>query len=317
MNEHEQRAILTICLTAAFADGNKTEEERSQIRRIFDNLAPNSTIDLPGLYQEVLLKQRTLEEATATLTSHEMRQLAYEMAVCVCDADGVQSDTEKQFLQHLCSSLALDSQTAQAFESKADVIADTPINDGGELVPLTTTTNNETVVSKVELDKMILNYSILNGALELLPQSLASMGILPLQMKMVYRIGKAYNYELDRGHIKDFAATLGVGLTGQYIEQMGRKLIGGLLGKMAGGLIGGLGNTAVGSAFSFATTYALGQVAQQYYAGGRTIQVNQLKDMFTSLLDQGKNLQTRYADEIKQKANTIDVNQIVELVRQK
>ena len=45
---------------------------------------------------------------------------------------------------------------------------------------------------------MILNYSILNGALELLPQSMASMAIIPLQMKMVYRIGKEHGYELDR-----------------------------------------------------------------------------------------------------------------------
>ncbi|MCK7498350.1 MAG: hypothetical protein MZW92_52755 [Comamonadaceae bacterium] len=54
---------------------------------------------------------------------------------------------------------------------------------------------------------MILNYAILNGALELLPDSLASMAIIPLQMKMVYRIGKSYGYELDRGHVKDFLAT--------------------------------------------------------------------------------------------------------------
>ena len=80
---------------------------------------------------------------------------------------------------------------------------------------------------------MILNYSILNGALELLPQSLASMAIIPLQMKMVYRIGKSHGYELDRGHIKDFIATLGVGLTSQYVEQFGRKLVGGLLGRSA------------------------------------------------------------------------------------
>jgi hypothetical protein len=54
-----------------------------------------------------------------------------------------------------------------------------------------------------EVDKMILNYAILNGALELLTDSLATMAIIPLQMKMVYRIGKAHGYELDRGHIKE------------------------------------------------------------------------------------------------------------------
>jgi uncharacterized protein (DUF697 family) len=170
-------------------------------------------------------------------------------------------------------------------------------------------------VDTAELDKMVLNYALLNGALELLPQSLASMAILPLQTKMVYRIGKAYGYELDSGHIKEFAATLGVGLAGQYVEQVGRKLIGGMLRK-AGGALGWLGGAATGSVFSFATTYALGHVARQYYAGGRTIDTARLRQMFASLLEQGKSLQTSYAGAIQQRARTIDMGQIVGLVRQ-
>ena len=163
----------------------------------------------------------------------------------------------------------------------------------------------------------MLNYSILNGALELLPQSLASMAILPLQMKMVYSIGKAHGYELDREHIKDFAATLGVGMTGQYVEQMGRKLFGGLLGKLGGGLLGGLGSAATGAAFSFATTYALGKVAQQYYGNGRSIDAAQLKQVFAQMFAQGKQLQTQYTAQIEQKAQTIDVGQIIDMVKQK
>ena len=50
-----------------------------------------------------------------------------------------------------------------------------------------------------EQDRVILNYAILNGALELLPDSLASMAIISLQMKMMYRIGKSYGFDLDRG----------------------------------------------------------------------------------------------------------------------
>ncbi len=149
-----------------------------------------------------------------------------------------------------------------------------------------------------------------------MPQSLASMAILPLQMKMVYRIGKAHGYELDRGHIKDFAATLGVGFTGQYLEQMGRKLIGGLLGKIGGGLLGGVGKAGVGAAFSFATTYALGQVAMKYYAGGRTIDAAQLKQVFESLFAKGRSLQMSHAGDIRQRASTLDISQITALVRQ-
>jgi len=40
---------------------------------------------------------------------------------------------------------------------------------------------------------------------------------IPLQMKMVYRIGKSYGFDLDRGHIKDFLATAGVGMASQYV----------------------------------------------------------------------------------------------------
>ncbi len=306
---------MMICLMAAFADGGKDEREREQIRRIAEGLAPGTEIDLPGLYQDVLLKRRTLEEAAAGLTNPELRQLAYEMAVCVCDADGVQNPAETAFLERLRTALALEAKPAHDFAKEADELARTPLAAGSESAA-TAATGAQTAVDTKELDQMVLKYSILNAALELLPQSLASMAILPLQMKMVYSIGKAYGYDLDQGHIKDFAATLGVGLTGQYVEQIGRKLLGGLFKKVGGGMLGGLGKSATGSAFSFATTYALGQVARHYYASGRTIDVNQLKPIFSSLLEQGSSLQTRYSGEIQEKARTLDIKQLAGLVRQ-
>lgn len=315
MNEQEQKSVLTVCLMAAFADGGKNEQERAQVRRIFESLAPGGAMDLPGLYQDVLLKRRTLEEAVAGLTTQETRLLAYETAVCVCDADGIPNEAETAFLERLRIVLKLDAAPARAFDRQAEEIAAAPLAPAAAPAPGALGGGTQAVVDTAELDKMVLNYALLNGALELLPQSLASMAVLPLQTKMVYRVGKAYGYELDSGHIKDFAATLGVGLAGQYVEQIGRKLIGGML-KKAGGTLGRLGSAATGSAFSFATTYALGQVAKQYYAGGRTIDTTQLRQMFASLLEQSKSLQANYSGEIQQRARTIDISQIVGLVRQ-
>ena len=314
MNEQGHKGILTICLMAAFADGSKDEREREQIKRISESLAPGAAIDLPGLYQAVLLKRCTLDDAVASLGTPGERQLAYEMAVCICDSHGTPCAAESAFLDRLQTALSLDGDYAQSFAKEAAEIAETPLAPSADLADAEKPVGADS--SAAELDKLVLNYSILNGALELLPQSLASMAILPLQMKMVHRIGKAHGYELDRGHIKDFAATLGVGLTGQYLEQMGRKLFSGLFKKVGGGMLGGLAGTATGSAFSFATTYALGHVARQYYAGGRTLDMNQLKQVFTSLMDQGKGMQGRYSNEIQQKAQTIDMGQIVKLVRQ-
>lgn len=307
MTAAEQQAILAISLHAAFADGSKDSREREQIKQIAEGLAPDGSINMPALYQDVLLKRRTLEQSTALVESADSRQLAYEMAVCVCDADGVRSAAENAFLESLRVLLRIDPEQAQSFAEDADALAAAPL----VAVPMDTGPSVDTQA----LDKSVLNYAILNGALELLPQSLASMAILPLQMKMVYSIGKAHGYELDREHIKDFAATLGVGMTGQYVEQMGRKLLGGLLGKVAGGMLGSLGSAATGAAFSFATTYALGKVAQQYYGNGRSIDAAQLKQVFAQMFAQGKQMQGQYRAQIEQKAQTIDVTQLLSMVK--
>lgn len=309
MTPNEQHAILTISFLAAFTDGGKDDRERDQLKQIAAGMPAIDGFNITTIYQDVLFKRSTLEQSAGQLQSIESKQLAYEMAVCVCDADGVRNDSENAFLERLRQLLDMNSAQAQTFAKQADELASVPL----QTLPV----ESKSTIDNAALDKSVLNYSILNGALELLPQSMASMAILPLQMKMVYAIGKAHGYELDSTHIKDFAATLGVGLTGQYVEQMGRKLLGGLLGKVAGRMIGGLGSAATGVAFSFATTYALGKVAQKYYGNGRNINAEQLKTVFAEMFSQGKQLQTQYTAQIEQKAQTIDVNQIIDMVKSK
>jgi hypothetical protein len=67
---------------------------------------------------------------------------------------------------------------------------------------------------------------------------------------------------------------------------------------------------------TFATTYAIGRVAQRYYAGGRTLDTATLKQTFTGLLDEARGLAPRYRQQIEQKASTIDVRSLASLVKQ-
>jgi uncharacterized protein (DUF697 family)/tellurite resistance protein len=328
MNAADQNALLTIALLAAFADGGKGDAERAEVKRVAESLG-DAQINMAALYQDVLLKRATVASAAAAVSSPELKQLAFELAVGVCDADGLRNDAETRFLAELGQALGLTQPQMAGPAATADALAVMPLEDiigkpaGAAAATAATAAAASAgpVVASVasrsdaELDKMILNYSILNGALELLPQSMASMAIIPLQMKMVYRIGKSHGYDLDRGHIKDLLATMGVGLTGQYLEEIGRKVIGGLLGKVAGRMAGGLARGATGAAFSFATTYALGQVARRYYAGGRTMSTQMLKDAYASTLTQAKGLQAQYAPQIEQQARTVDVSRIVQMVR--
>ncbi len=325
MTLDEQKSILTIALYAAFADGAKDERERQEVRRIAEALAEQSEQpDLSRLYQDVLLGRVSLEAACAGLTERATRQLAYEMSVCVCDADGLQSAAESRFLDQLKDFLQLDAAQTDAFDREEQAIVQLRESVTAQPSPDATAVGGIATApapaaprtpSEADVDKSILRYALFNGALELLPQSWASMAIIPLQIKMVYEVGQAHGVELDQGHIKEFIAAAGVGLTSQYLEQFGRKLLAGVLGKAAGKIFGKVGAAATGMAFSFATTYALGHLARRYYAGGRTMSTQVLRDTFQNLLEPAKQLQTQYLPQIRQQAETIDMQRVMEMIR--
>jgi hypothetical protein len=79
--------------------------------------------------------------------------------------------------------------------------------------------------------------------------------------------------------------------------------------------LGGLGRAATGVAFSFATTYALGQVAKRYYAGGRVMSTALLQESFQNLLTPAKQLQTQYLPQIQAQAQSLNMGKVLAMVR--
>jgi uncharacterized protein (DUF697 family)/tellurite resistance protein len=311
MTDPEIRAVLSVALMAAFADGRNDDRERDAVKRLADELA-QGRIDVAGIYQSVLLTRPALADVVAPLASPEAKQYAYELAVGIVHADGQHTPAEAAFLSSLAAALGLAAPAAAAIVGDANAVA------GAAALPAVAApapaATGKVLPEAATLDKMIVDASITNAALELLPESLASMAILPLQMRLVYRIGQAYGYELGAEHAKDFLATLGVGLAGQYLEQFGRKLLGGLLGGVAGGIGRAIGDQTASSGLTFATTWAIGQVARQYYASGRMLDADKLKAAFGPMLGDAKALAGRYAGEIEQRAKTIDLKSLPALI---
>jgi uncharacterized protein (DUF697 family)/tellurite resistance protein len=306
MNPQDSRPILTIALMAAFADGLKDERERAAVRRVAEALGPEAGVDLPALYTQVLVSKPDLAQVAAALQSSDMRQLAYEMALGVCEADGSQGPEESEFLARLAAALGLpESVTGRVRRGAAELSGAAAAAEAQ--APVAGAVLGKASMPDAGMDQVILKAAITNAALELLPESLASMAIIPLQLRLVYRIGRSYGYEMDMANAKDFLATAGVGLTGQYLEQFGRKLLGGLLG--------GIGRQAASSAMSFATTYAIGRVAQRYYAAGRTIDAATLKQTFLAMLEEAKGLAPRYQGQIEQLSGTIDTRSLASLIK--
>ncbi|WP_396441037.1 DUF533 domain-containing protein [Limnohabitans sp.] len=343
INAPTQQALLAIMVHAAMADGDKSQAERDFVRDLSLQLdEQGGAKQLAQAVQAALLGRMSAQQAAAQLQDPMHRQLAYEWATAVCHADGLCSPAEEAFLQRLKTDLQMGKAEAEpeatthtqalaraayaeeaaaplhapaAIAALPSAVAVLPNTQAAPTAPTAPATPAVPAVDNAAIDRSIINYAILNGALELLPQSWASMAIIPLQIKMVYRVGQAHGVSLDQGHIKEFIAAAGVGLTSQYIEEFGRKLLGGLLGKAGGKLLGGLGSQATGMAFSFASTYALGHLAKRYYAGGRVMSTDLLRQTYQGLLGSGKTLQQQHLGDIQARASTLDAGEVMRMVR--
>lgn len=297
LTETQEEALVALCLFAAFADGEKSDVERGEVRRLAEAFQDNLTL---AVSQKILSGKLSLAEAVQALTEPAHRLLAYEMALGVCEADGAISPAERTFLDDLRDRFTLTPPRAAELEKPVDAIAQAPLGDQ----PASTDNSG-----------MILRYAILNGALELLPDSLATMAIIPLQMKMVYRVGKSHGVSLDAGHIKEFAAAAGLGMASQVAEGFARKFAKGLMRKLAGKTGGKIADQAAGSAFSFASTYALGLMADRYYSSGRSLTPDQMRTGFQSLLGQARTLHGQVLPQIQDRAKSLDAGSLVGLLR--
>lgn len=322
MTPDQATALATLTLFAAFADGTQSDPERASVKDVITSLGnPN----LSTILRTVVFKETTPAAQAALLDTEELRNLAWESALTVIEADGATSPAERTFLDDLATHLKRPLSSSQNDIELANSLHHNPTLAPIPLPPLPPLSTLPAVSPLpqpaasdprlAETDATVLKYAILTAAVELLPQNLATLAIIPLQTKMVHGIGNTFGHSLSTSSIKEFVATIGIGMTGQVIEQHARKL----LGSLAGRFLGGLGKTAVnwstGPALTFATTYSMGMVAKQYYAGGRTLSAINLRTLYAENLERAKTLYTQYEPQIQQTARTTHPTSLLQSLR--
>jgi len=131
--------------------------------------------------------------------------------------------------------------------------------------------------------------------------SLATMAIIPVQMRLVYRVGQAYGYELDRGHVRDLLATLGVGLTSQYLRTGAGASWRACWARSAGACSAAWAARSPGPR-SPSPRPTRWQVARRYYGNGPVLDTAQLKEGLLLHARRGQGPAVRYAGQIEQRA---------------
>lgn len=325
MLDTDRDPIVAICLLAALADGERSPEEQAQFKRIAARLGADED---SGLSVRAQNGELTVAEAVERLGSDEGRAAVYEMAASVVYADGAANSAELAFLAQLRRALPESPSTAPPFHQEIETLAlaplagplpdTTPGTARGE-APRHSQAGIPALTHDTALDEMIRKQALLTGALELLPQNLASLAIIPLQMRLVYRIGKDFGHELDAPQIKDLIGAMGIGAAAQVLDGMARRILGGLgrglFGRTIGGIVGGTAGAAAGASVSFVTTYALGHAAKQYYDQGRSLSAEDLRALFERFKGEAEALVPKVQEEIHVQASHLDLQRILALVR--
>lgn len=307
MTSREHEALATIALLAAQADGRR---EPAEIERMSAVFATFGGAGAAGVHARVALGNAALEGEAAALTTPALREAAWELALGVCSAGGEPNAAEKTFLARLRAALGLPAEPGAASPVTAlAAVTGPPPAPSAPPAPAAPAGNDAAIDAKIE------QAAILAGALELLPQNLATLGVVPVQVKLVADVGALSGHAVDAGHAKELLATVGLGLSGQAIEGFARRFLGGLAGRLAGRGIGALVGAATSAAATFAATWAIGQVARSWYASGRTLDRADLEATFQRELEQGRAKFGQLEDAVTERARSIRLPDLAGLGR--
>lgn len=285
MNPQDTQIIITIAALAANADGALGHEERLSIISAAERLGVPG--DDPRL-NEVMSGTGNVAQLAHALSTEEARIAAYDVAAAVCHADGPPNATESAFLSSLSRELGAKEPSAEGAAALGAAAQAASVPPAG--------------AAPHDADAFILDQAMLTAAADLLPQSFATLAILPLQLRMVYSIGQRHGQALDMSQVKDLAAVVGIGAAGNLMEGVVRGVFGSVGRGLLGGLLGSAAGAAAGVAVTFATTYALGHAAEQYYAQGRTLSAGDLRALFSRFQGEAGTVYPRVESRIRELA---------------
>lgn len=310
MNEQSAQAIVTIASIAAMADGEHNAEEREQVAAVasrlgvtLDTVVINDAAEAPIAAAQVARR----------LDDDDAREAAYRVASAVCSADGYVNTRETMFLHSLARSLDIDAAAMEADMATAAQAVDAWLHT--EQASASGTARGTGGANAESLEEFILDQAMLTAALELLPDKIANLGIVPLQLRLVHTIGERSGAAGNGTQVRELMATLGIGIAAQVMETVVRRTLGGLGRGLLGGLFGGAAGVAAGGAVTFASTYALGHAARQYYAQDRTLSSAGLKALYNKMRADGTEMYPRVQERITRLARGNSFQSIMDSVR--
>ena len=289
MNEIESVASLKVLVCIAKADRAITTEERA----VLDEAVRNAK--LPGnLSSQTLLDGNyDFDAILREITSQEGKDATFSSAFAMAYADRSCDPAEQALLDKIEKAFVVPKEKKGMFNRLFEEARDTV--SLSSITPIADPKKRQS-----EINEDVLKYSILSAVLGLNPIPVVSIAtdvaVVGLQAKMFRDIGQYWGRETGKDTVKQVMGGLGVGT--------GARIAVNNLAKFLPGF-----GSVVAATTNFASTWALGKVANQYWESGGKADMKMLKELFQRSKDEGKTAYQQHKAKIdaKQKANKADL----------
>ena len=277
ISQKEAIACLRALVALARADGTVSGEERAALESALDGLPAS------GDLKRFLDESPAFDETLAEITSPAAREQLWQSACGLVHADGTATAEEKKLLDRMRAAFDIDDRKASATQCLIEETRDTILPSNIEAV-------SDPAAREKEIDKDVLKYSVLSAVLGAFPvPGLAiatDLAIVALQVKLVRDVGQYWGHTVDKQAAKTLLGGLGLGTGARIAVSNLAKLV-------------PVWGSAFGAASAFATTWALGKIANRYFESGQKADVKDLKKELKTMQAAGKEEYARQQETIE------------------
>ncbi|TYQ26512.1 hypothetical protein PseudUWO311_12075 [Pseudanabaena sp. UWO311] len=289
VNQQEVLASFKVLVSMAKADGKLLEEEFSSLADTFEEIHLPEGVTVDRLLNE---EDEPIDTLLTQITSEIAQEMVYQSAYAMANIDGECSSEEKELLDKIGSTFTssrlwgkqewletLERRSTKSSISEQVRQIDDPDKRAAEVESATT-------------DACFLNAVL--GAFPIPGIAIAfDMLIYWNQLDLAQAIGQSWGY--DRANENLRKALFGsLGITGTRIAVSNLAKLVPVFGMV------------VGATTAYASTWALGKVANEYYASGGEMDSFSLRQAFKQAKKEGEAVYKTKADEIAAKKQAIE-----------
>ncbi len=283
--QEEALATVRILVHVAKADGTIAPEERAAIAAALEGVklpagtTINSLIDAPG----------DLDAQLKSVATPDAKQGVYNAAYGMVNADGKATPEEKALLERIRSGLGIPVEHSNLLGRVFSEAKDT-------VLPSDIHAIHDAAQRAKEITEDTRKYAIFSAILGAFPipgvAIATDLAVVGIQIKLIRDIGQYHGHHVTKEAAKSLLLGVGVGTGARIAVTNVVKLVPGW-------------GSAVGAVTSYAATWAIGRMADNYFGSGGKADMDTLKSVFKSAEAEGKKAyeSDKAAIEAKKKAD--------------